>query len=1110
MTPNPDQRRAAEPRLSAWVAANAGSGKTAVLTDRVARLLLAGSDPARILCLTYTKAAAAEMQTRLFARLGQWAMLDDGALAEALAALGEPAGALAPPRLARARTLFARALETPGGLKIQTIHAFCDALLRRFPLEAGIAPGFAVLEDRQARALRAAALEALAEADPAPLEALARHLALDDPDPLLTEIATQRARFAAPLDEPGLARALGHAGATAEAVAADILDRDARAVLAGILPAFAAGGPTDAACADKIARALAAPPPGALPLLEEVFLYGATARAPHTAKLGRCPTRATRAALGPLAAPLDALMSRLEDARPRRLAAEAFARARALHAFARAFLAHYEALKGGSLLDFDDLVARAVALLSEPATAAFVLWRLDGGLDHVLVDEAQDTSPVQWRVIRAITDEFFAGAGARILPHDAPRTVFVVGDEKQSIYSFQGADPAAFAAMRGHFEARLEALDAALESCALLHSYRSAAPILSLVDAVFAGPAGARFATPVRHEPADRDRPGRVELRPFLPKPEKPEEPEWDRPLDMPMPDDPTLVLADTLAAEIRTWLDAGRTIPTRSGLRAIAPGDILILVQRRSTVFHPLIRALKRHRVPVAGADVLRIGGELAVRDLLAALRVAATPVDDLTLAALLRSPLCGLTEADLFHLAHARTGALVAALDTSPHAEAAAFVDDLRRHGDFLRPHELLERILIRHDGRRRLTGRLGLEAEDGIDALLDQALAYERTEPPTLTGFLAFMGRGDVTVKRRAHEAGGEAGGEVRVMTVHGAKGLQAPVVILPDTGRRQEGGRRPAILPLADGTPVLAAAAADCPPALAEAEGERRTRLAAENRRLLYVALTRAESWLIVAGAGDPGSEDDASWYATVAASMDRLGAEDRDGTRVLAQAWPDTRSTPPPAPAAPPAPPTWASAAPPRAPEPPRILSPSALGGAHALPGEPAGADPLERGARLHRLLEGLAGQPLAARSTLAARLLPEAPDLPDLLAEAGAVLDAPALAPLFGPGARAEVAIAAPLGPARLLGRIDRLLVEPGRVLAADFKSNRLVPETPEATPEAILRQMGAYAAALMPLYPGRRIETAVVWTRAPALVTLPAALTGAALARALAAPPAP
>jgi ATP-dependent helicase/nuclease subunit A len=1108
VTPNPDQRRAAEPRLSAWVAANAGSGKTAVLTDRVARLLLAGSDPARILCLTYTKAAAAEMQTRLFARLGQWAMLDDGALAAALAGLGEPAPALVPARLARARTLFARALETPGGLKIQTIHAFCDALLRRFPLEAGVAPGFAVLEDRQARALRAAALEALAEADPASLEALARHLALDDPDPLLAEIATHRARFAEPLDDRALAQAIGHApGIDPGALAADILDAGTRTLLREVLPAFAAGGTTDTACADTIARALAAPPAEALPLLEGVFLYGATAKAPHTAKLGKCPTKATRAALGPLAEPLDSLMSRLEDARPRRLAATAFARARTLHAFARAFLAQYDGLKGGSLLDFDDLIARSVALLSDRATAGFVLWRLDGGLDHVLVDEAQDTSPVQWRVIRAITDEFFAGAGARRLPHGAPRTVFVVGDEKQSIYSFQGADPDAFAAMRGHFETRLDALDAALESCALLQSYRSAAPILALVDAVFAGPAGARFATPVGHVPADPDRPGRVELRPFLPKPEKPEEPEWDRPLDQPMPDDPTLVLADRLAAEIRTWLDDGRTIPTRAGPRAIAPGDILVLVQRRSTVFHPLIRALKRHRVPVAGADVLRIGGELAVKDLIAALRVAATPVDDLTLAALLRSPLCGLSEADLFHLAHPRAGALVAALDASPHIEAASFVDDLRRHGDFLRPHELLERILIHNDGRRRLTGRLGAEAEDGIDALLDQALAYERVEPPTLTGFLAWIGRGDVTVKRRADEAAGE----VRVMTVHGAKGLQAPVVILPDTARRQEGGRRPAILPLENGTPVLAAAAADCPPPLAEAESLRRARLAAENRRLLYVALTRAESWLIVAGAGDPGSEEDASWYATVDAAMDRLGAEARaDGSRLLARDWPEGRATPPPPPPAPRPSPAWAAAPPPRPPEPPRTLSPSSLGGAHALPGEPAGADPLARGARLHLLLEALAGQPAAARAALAARLLPDLPGRADLLAEAEAVLDAPALAPLFGSGARSEVGIVAPIRAARLLGRIDRLLVAPDRVLAADFKSNRIVPGAPEATPEAILRQMGAYAAALAPLYPGRRIETAVVWTRVPSLVTLPPALTTAALARALAEAPEP
>jgi ATP-dependent helicase/nuclease subunit A len=792
-------------------------------------------------------------------------------------------------------------------------------------------------------------------------------------------------------------------------------------------------------------------------------------------------------------------MDRVEAARPRRLAAAAYEKSLALNTFARAWLAEYDRLKAVGLLDFDDLVARAVALLSDPATAAFVLWRLDGGLDHVLVDEAQDTSPPQWRVIQAITDEFFAGSGAR----DVPRTVFVVGDEKQSIYSFQGADPAAFAAMRAHFDAQLEAMDAALQACALLHSYRSSVPILSLVDAVFAGPAGTHFTGPVKHLASDPDRPGRVELWPFMPRPEKPQEPPWDRPLDLPMPDDPVTRLADAIAAEIRTWLDEARLIPTKQGLRAITPGDILVLVQRRSTVFHPLIRALKRHRVPVAGADVLRIGGELAVRDLLAALRVAATPPDDLALAALLRSPLGGLSEAELFRLAHGRPRRLIAALDASPHADAAAFVQDLRGQADYLRPYELLERILIRHDGRRRLTARLGPEAEDGIDALLDQALAYETVEPPTLSGFLAWITRDEFTVKRRSDDRGGE----VRVMTVHGAKGLQAPVVILPDTARRQEAGRAPAILPLAGGAAAWSVPLDDCPPPLAQAEAERRLRRAAENRRLLYVALTRAESWLVVAGAGDPGDAEDASWHATVEAALGRLDATDEDGRLVLAQDWPTGRG----AAAPPPPPPPSRPAGPPGRRPPPRRRR------ARSRP--PRSAAPTRSPASRRRPTRSPAGPGSTSCSTASpADPTPSAPPAPPgcsrgrrprRTARRGrGRARRPRPRPALRPGARTEVALAAPLGPTRILGRIDRLLVAPDRVLAVDFKSNRAVPATPAETPEAILRQMGAYAAALALLYPGRAIETAIVWTRTPALMTLPPALTAAALARAL--PPAP
>ncbi|HET9067286.1 MAG TPA: UvrD-helicase domain-containing protein, partial [Amaricoccus sp.] len=840
------QIRAADPAGSSWVSANAGTGKTRVLTDRVARLLLRGTLPQKILCLTYTKAAAAEMQNRLFRTLGGWAMLPDAALAAALAGIGETA---ATPDLNRARTLFARALETPGGLRIQTIHAFCEALIRRFPIEAGVAPGFTVLEDRQARALREEILDALADRHPEDFAGLARQLPADDPDPLLVEIGKHRAGFARPFDAAALATDIGARPELSPAdLAAGVLTPTAAEMLTELLPHLAASGVSDARAGRQLAGALAAADPDAcLSCLESVLLTGAGASAPFTAKVGSFPTKGLRARLAHLMPELEELMLRTEAARPVRLANAAFARTVDLDRFARHWIAALDARKAAlGLLDFDDLIDRARALLARSGTAAWVLWRLDGGLDHVLVDEAQDTSPAQWQVIEALTDEFLAGIGAR---DGTERTIFVVGDEKQSIYSFQGADPDEFDAKRAHSRQALAAVAAVtgtLQDCELLHSWRSAPPILDLVDAVFGGVAGQGLAGGVTHHAVAPDMPGRVEVWPFLGKPEKPEELPWDTPLDQLAPDDPVVVLAGRIAGEVKGWLDARRALPGTG--RAIRPGDVMILVQRRAELFDAIIRALKRAEVPVAGADLLRMGGELAVNDLLAALRVAATASDDLSLAALLRSPLGGLSERELFELAHPRpegtslwralqgdpagrwpeVRALVADLIAQadylrPHellarilvrhggrrrllarlgTEAEDGIDALVDQADYLRPHELLARILVRHDGRRRLVARLGTEAEDGIDALVDLALAYESVEPPTLTGFLAWYDHEEIAVKRRS-EAGA---GQVRVMTVHGAKGLEAPIVILPDTAVRNDGANPPQLLALASGQPV----------------------------------------------------------------------------------------------------------------------------------------------------------------------------------------------------------------------------------------------------------------------------------------------------------------
>jgi superfamily I DNA/RNA helicase len=649
------QNTAAVPDRSSWVAANAGSGKTRVLTDRVARLLLAGTEPQKILCLTYTKAAAAEMQTRLYRTLGAWAMLPEPDLRAALDALGEPGATLPRDRLDRARTLFARALETPGGLRIQTIHAFCDALLRRFPLEAGVAPNFTVLEDRRARALRAEVLDALAAGDAPELAALAVHLVGDDPDTLLREIGHTREAFAAPFAPEALAARLGIDPADdAGSIAARVLGPDGRDLLRALIPVLAGGKATDIKAAETLAAAIDAEDAGLVAVLERVLLTGTGADTPFVARTGKFPTKDLRAGHPGLMDDLDALMDRVEAGRLQRLGIAAFRRSVALNAFARRWLTALAARKAAlGLIDFDDLIDRARSLLGRRETAAWVLWRLDGGIDHILVDEAQDTSPAQWRVIEAISAEFFAGLGAR---EGLERTIFVVGDEKQSIYSFQGAEPAAFGQMRERFGTMLDGLERALQPCDLIYSFRSAQPILALVDAVLAGPAGTQFGGPVTHHAVDPAMPGRVELWPFLEPDARADEPPWDQPLDMPAPGDPAARLADRIAATIRGWLIEGRALPGAPDGRQVRAGDVLILVQRRGAVFDAVIRALKRHAVPVAGADVLRVGGELAVRDLVAALRVAATPADDLSLAAFLRSPVGGFSERDLFALAHGR----------------------------------------------------------------------------------------------------------------------------------------------------------------------------------------------------------------------------------------------------------------------------------------------------------------------------------------------------------------------------------------------------------------------------------------------------------------------
>ncbi|KMW58918.1 ATP-dependent nuclease subunit A [Candidatus Rhodobacter oscarellae] len=1092
------QVQAAEPATSTWLSANAGSGKTRVLTDRVARLLLEGVQPQNILCLTYTKAAASEMQNRLFKRLGDWSMRDDDSLAAELQTLGVAADG----RLSDARRLFARAIETPGGLRIQTIHSFCAGLLRRFPLEAEISPNFMEIDERTARLLQDKVAEDLAERSGQAFDDLARHLGGGELGGILQAILNDREMFHTPAELGDLLQAVGLPRDFSDAaLLRECFTGQEPLFMPKVMRALSEGSSTDIKAGQKLAGIdWAQPGIDDIKMLAGVFLYGESAKSPFGAKLDRFPTKACREGLGAALEPLQQFMQRIEAARDRRNCLYSAQKSACLHRFAAQFLGLYSAEKQRmGWLDFDDLILKCRALLSNDAVASWVLYRLDGGLDHILVDEAQDTSPAQWQVIERLAQEFTAGLGAR---DDVLRTIFVVGDKKQSIYSFQGADPREFDRMQAQFGEKLAQIEAPFQPLELEHSFRSSDAILRFVDR-------AVTIDGMRHRAFHQSHAGRVDLWPVVPKTEEPEKKEWYDPVDIVAENHHDVILAQRVA-EFMAQQIGKQTLPTREGgQRLIRASDFLILVRRRSNLFEEVIRACKRYDLPVAGADRLKLGAEMAVKDLSALMAFLATPEDDLSLAAALKSPLFGWDEATLYELAANRGQTYLwqeLRSRREDFADTVAMLDDLRGAADFLRPYDLIERILTRHEGRRKLLGRLGQEAEDGIDALLSQSLFYEQAEVPSLTGFISWMQTDEVEVKRQLDTAGDQ----IRVMTVHGAKGLESPIVILPDTNKRDLQARDQ-IVPV-EGHAFWKVPAPERPDGMNSALTRRKARELEEQERLFYVAATRAETWLVIAAAGEVGEAAE-SWYAKSKECLSDLGAVDTEhGLRYEPLGWAQGELEQPKQPAdLDTTIPIWASqvADTPARPEEP--LAPSGLGGAKAIGGL-GGQDEetaLRHGSMVHRLLEVLPecepGHSEAVAQQLLSAEFADAPQT-DAIREAMAVLQDPALSHLFVAGTQSEVdltASIAALNGRRVAGVVDKLVVTGSKVLAVDYKTNAVVPGSPAEVPEGILRQMGAYLAALEQIFPDKPVELAILWTRNACLMPLSHDIVRNALSRA-------
>ena len=1158
------QRKAADPQASAWVSANAGTGKTHVLTQRVLRLLLAGAAPARILCLTYTKAAAAEMSKRVFETLAGWVGRPPDRLAEALRDL---TGAPPDPRnAALARTLFTAAIETPGGFKVQTIHAFAERLLQRFPLEAGVPPAFTILDDHGARTLMREAIDdtlrsatgdragALGEA----LLTAVRHAADETFDKVLSEAVADRAvldwltgdsgdsapgfsefetRLKQVFDIP--------AYADADAIRSEIADVLDDALLRRLVGILEAGSKSETKAAESLKQAIDLVGEARIAVLRTYFL---------TDKGGprqQLMVTATAAEYPDLAATVTRAQTRFETFDRQLRAFDAISATLALYRLAVDVRRRYQSSKSArAALDFEDLIARTSALLSTRESAAWVLYKLDGGIDHVLVDEAQDTSPGQWSIVGAIVSEFFSDTGAGA-DRTQPRTVFAVGDEKQSIYSFQGARPELFARNGASFETLARAAGQSWHSAKLELSFRTVAPILEAVDTTFADPALTPGVLPegtdtIQHLAKRVGQGGLVEIwDPELPEAKMVTD-AWS-PLEEESATSPVVRLAERIAETIRDWLVTGELLASQA--RPVRAGDILILVRKRNPMAPAIVAALKKREIPVAGSDRIALSEQLAIQDLMALGDFLTLPEDDLALANVLKCPLLGLDDDDLLVIANGRRGtlwkALLDASATTPRfTPAAERLKSWRKQADFLPPFEFYAQVLDRDGGRMAMLQRLGPEAADPIDEFMNLALRFDDEAPPSLTGFLAWLREDERTIKRDMEQGRNE----VRVLTVHGAKGLEAPIVFLPDTCHDSTGGRGSTLVQLdattmPEGPPPLSVwpvkSAKGLDP-IVSARAGRRGAEAEELNRLLYVALTRPRDRLYISGFLTRDQLPGGSWYDVVTTALaSRLKTVTLpDGRRVrrlaAAQTLDAEKSKHTTAASLPPAPrPEWMSAPAPRESRPAIPFAPSRVAPYDFDDtGEPIALSPGERDiAREAMLRQTPEPHPSSAgedvrflRGTLTHALLEHLPGLPrevwpetahgflkrrgsglhpaiheSMVAETLGILSDTAFAPLFAEGSRAEVPVVAELPdpsgrlpPLMLNGQIDRLAVTPQGVLIVDYKTNRSAPASISGIPEAHLLQLAAYRVALSAIFPGQPIRAALLWTQVPRLMEVP------------------
>lgn len=1134
LDPNVEQRRASWPQACSWVAASAGTGKTKVLSDRVLRLLLPrengspGADPHKIVCLTFTKAAAGEMSLRINKRLSSWAVMSDEKLENDLEKnlLGRPASER---ECTEARKLFARVLDAPGSLKIMTVHAFCQSILKRFPLESGVSAHFELAEDVKAKKFLSDALnnvirKAETETGSEIHGAFERLSAITDKDRLVTlfeDLCKERRQLhkisknfwdaqgihAALCNITGISHNASCKSIIEEACREENFDRED---LRSVCVALASGSSTDKKKFEKIDLWLAGDEQGRI---DDYFEYASAFIKKDGTIFAKHATQKVTKNYPDAKEIMDREAQRLKIAGQDLLKVNFAARTRDLFSLGLEISEEYSRIKDvHAALDYDDLILRTLELLEKDkdGPASWVMYKLDQGIDHILVDEAQDTNPEQWQVISQLCDEFFSGRGAR---EETLRTSFIVGDIKQSIYGFNRAAPDEFSRMHKDLRSRAETAEIEWRDIPLNISFRSTRTVLSLVDKVFSEPAMKKAAGGeyLEHKSFRSGQAGMTELWPLFENDPKEEPDLWSPVSPEQAGHSGQSKLAGYIATQIRKWLDDEENLPARG--RSIRPGDILILMRSRNALVGHLMRELKSRNIPVAGLDRMVLSQQIAVQDIIGLVEFCLLPEDDLNLAEILKSPLIGVTEDELFRLSYGRDSTLWQNVKSSASKDVKEYLEWIIRENSKERPYEFLMRILQSPcpadpsgSGMRAMKKRLGEEITDPVEELLESALKYETASMPSLQGFLQEQLTGTTEIKREQEEAGTQ----VRIMTIHAAKGLQAPVVILPDTITINGANKTKRLLwPDKTGAkvPMWSVNSDSDPDFYRNYFEEIKSKEQEEAARLLYVALTRAEDRLYVAGATGSKKASENSWYFSVEKAFKKLDATElpdgvlritgaqskepdrKDKTGIKTSDIASDKDIP-----------EWIFRKAPPEPSPPKPLIPS-----RPSMEEPAAASPFAeskkddyrflRGNVTHRLLQFLPETDPDKREEAARNFtrkysgeLPESV-CDEIAQETFAIINNPQFAKIFDSGSMAEVPVSGLLPGGKIVsGQIDRLAIDGDEVLIIDYKTNRNPPGPGENIPLAYKNQMEAYRSVLEKVYPDKTISCFLLWTDGPVI----------------------